>query len=656
VLINGKQTVEAMLVDGDRLDVGAFTFLFLHCSSKPPNVFKPAPNASIVVDGAPIPIPFGMRTLLIGRRSCCDIHLTEASVSNGHALIFERNGACWIRDLYSRTRTFVNGVAVHQKQLALDDELRIGGRQMRYIESAAATGHLDELEDLASPAPTPSQPTAVANPAAPVRASEEPIPLASPAEAGPVSETFAADDIPRAIPVEEVPAADASHSGAHDLIPHAALTTEAEPALNEIALDDLPLAPVDGSHVEVSSLAADTGEPITVADDVALPEASPADRASGFGLPHAIEVASPTIDGAQSFGLLPHPSPAPAPEPLLPPHAMDDGFAAAIADELHPDAAPASIESPVELDAAPQPTPAESAMEDVHEQMADLESLSDTGAGFAIELAPSPSDVEFDELIADELHPEMASAETPFLPDIEARHPDAIPRETAVTADPPFGDSHEVVSPQTAEEFDQLIAGELHPEAVPRVVQLATEVEIPDVDSPSPVSIEEEKISLDGPTEFGTMASSPEFDELIAGELEVTRAGIEPLTDVGASRCETATIESDSTEEAGVGYFAGAAPPAACGEYGDLVSVALNSASQLSVVEAPSEVAEPSQQFARIETALEMPIIVEPAAEHPQYSEDFSFEDLIVAALRPQTKREGSSGWWLPSVLRRKGR
>jgi pSer/pThr/pTyr-binding forkhead associated (FHA) protein len=148
VLINGKQVTEAMLADGDTLALGAFSFLFRHRGAKAASLPKAAADASVSVRGEPIPIPIEGRTLLIGRKSACDIHLLEPAVSNCHALIFEQNGVRYIRDLHSRTGTFVNGKAIHQQQLEFDDEIRVGDTEMRYAAAAPTSEEIDELEDL----------------------------------------------------------------------------------------------------------------------------------------------------------------------------------------------------------------------------------------------------------------------------------------------------------------------------------------------------------------------------------------------------------------------------------------------------------------------------------------------------------------------------
>jgi pSer/pThr/pTyr-binding forkhead associated (FHA) protein len=940
VLINGKQTNESMLVEGDRLSIGAFTFLFRNRGSKTPKVPKPALNASIAVDGEPIPIPFDMRTLLIGRRSGCDIHLIEASVSNCHALIFEQNGARWIRDLHSRTGTFVNGVKVHQQQLELDDDLRIGDTQMRYIETAATSAHIDELEDLvgtaklhddepletelpesepipvskprdhsaepiriesdeadlleaavpaakngspaaggvqpaaehdeydlAPPASTPSKHVTAAKPAMAARAIEEPISLEPSAEAGAVSEAFEADDIPLAIPVEEEPDVSHAETVSDDLIPLAvpveesdadeliameplasepfssddlpeaipvdepqfvdateeemaveepislepapaeaepiaaghvtdeislaqvqeahvvsesdvesvvnepvALeplaaeagpvsgepTTDESPAEGEIedsiplepiaaeaeltsealSVDQIPLEiPADELHaadswpqeseirapvaaqvesneeilpqssaeelpVEASSLAAQTSEPIPVAHDIATPESPLSDGTVAFDLSDVTEEVSPTLELPPPPEPSAHAAPPPALEPLLPPLVKDDGFAVAIADELHPDAGSvsiksrvefdavqhqsasiepeinhshdqkaefespsessegftlelppppsdaefddliadelhpdagsASIESPVELDAAHRAAPIESTMQAVHDQMADIDSPTESSEGFTLELPPPPSDAEFDDLIADELHPETSSPEVDPPPGLQATPLDAEPLEPPATADVAVEHPPQLAVAPTAAEFDDLIADELHPEAAA------------DVEPPAPVSSETEEISLESQIELGSLASSPEFDELIAGELtpEVTYAQIESLTEVDSSHPESASTYSAGTQEADIDEFAVSSPSATSDEFDDLISAALSSESQQPVIEPPLEATASSQQLARVETSLEMPDIVEPTAEYLPHSAKLTFDDLIVGALRPQPKRE----------------
>ena len=73
--------------------------------------------------------------------------LKEASVSNVHAIIFELNHQHYIRDLGSRTGTFVNGEQIHNQALAFNDVIRVGDSEMRFVPTGVPS-NLDELEHL----------------------------------------------------------------------------------------------------------------------------------------------------------------------------------------------------------------------------------------------------------------------------------------------------------------------------------------------------------------------------------------------------------------------------------------------------------------------------------------------------------------------------
>src|SRR2546423_253648 len=84
------------------------------------------------------PISLQKMVILVGRRATCDVTLIEASVSTAHAVIFHLGGVRYIRDLGSRTGTYVNGAKVHQQELSPGDSIRIGETTMEY---ALATEH-----------------------------------------------------------------------------------------------------------------------------------------------------------------------------------------------------------------------------------------------------------------------------------------------------------------------------------------------------------------------------------------------------------------------------------------------------------------------------------------------------------------------------------
>src|SRR6185295_10197129 len=97
----------------------------------------PAAPAQLDVSEADFPVPIDQRVMLVGRRSASDIHLLEESVSTGHAVILQMNGHRYVRDLGSRTGTYVNGVAVHQHQLNPGDAIRIGETTLTYSPATA---------------------------------------------------------------------------------------------------------------------------------------------------------------------------------------------------------------------------------------------------------------------------------------------------------------------------------------------------------------------------------------------------------------------------------------------------------------------------------------------------------------------------------------
>jgi pSer/pThr/pTyr-binding forkhead associated (FHA) protein len=162
LFINGEQVKEHDLEDGDLLKIGTFTLKFARGHEEESREAPGrAPEARLDVSGADYPVPLDERVVLIGRRSSCDIHLLEASVSVAHAVLFQMNGAWHVRDLGSRTHTWVNGVAVHQHQLNPGDRIRIGETTLTYVPvtqaDAAAEGTGIEMPmDLSASRPADS--------------------------------------------------------------------------------------------------------------------------------------------------------------------------------------------------------------------------------------------------------------------------------------------------------------------------------------------------------------------------------------------------------------------------------------------------------------------------------------------------------------------
>lgn len=151
--VNGEPVTEADLKPGDVIDVGSFRFRVSAKARVRQKGASPPPSAAMHVSGGDIPIPLEQRVILIGRRPTCDISLIEESASTAHAVIYELGDKRVIRDLGSRTGTFVNGRKIHQQILEFADQIRIGETEMRYMPAEEQPAEVDELEHLVGTAP-----------------------------------------------------------------------------------------------------------------------------------------------------------------------------------------------------------------------------------------------------------------------------------------------------------------------------------------------------------------------------------------------------------------------------------------------------------------------------------------------------------------------
>lgn len=152
--LNGQPVNEADLREGDVIQVGSFSFRFTDpAPAKSRATDPPPPAASLEVDGLDEPLPIQSRTLLIGRRESADVSLTENSASSAHALLFAAEGKHLLRDLNSRTGTFVNGVKVHEHALTPGDMVRIGETAFRYVRTDGAIAAPAERAEAESPRP-----------------------------------------------------------------------------------------------------------------------------------------------------------------------------------------------------------------------------------------------------------------------------------------------------------------------------------------------------------------------------------------------------------------------------------------------------------------------------------------------------------------------
>lgn len=316
VYVNNKQVREADLQHGDQLRIGSFVFRVVIPQSwrTPPRETKLQP-AQLEVDGAEMPVRLDERVTLIGRRPTSDISLIEDSASTAHAVIFDMGGKRFIRDLGSRTGTFVNGRSIHQEELKFGDLIKIGETEFRFtpapaipvgpvpVDAEIAQSDLDELEDLVGTAPLLEEPPEVVakrleqeaeelqqrrtRPAAPtppavdeVEDSGSPIPLdvdiqepaAEPAEVEP-EPAAEAEEAEQDLPVEPVA------RSASDLEP--------------LPLEDDGLAPLDLEGEAPAQEAAEVADEAE-AEEPAPAEASVEDDAIDLSPPTAPAVAEPT--------------------------------------------------------------------------------------------------------------------------------------------------------------------------------------------------------------------------------------------------------------------------------------------------------------------------------------------------------------------------
>ena len=66
------------------------------------------------------------KEILMGRHISVDLRFPDLSVSRYHALLTLENGIWTLKDLDSKSGTYVNGQKINAKQLHPNDEIRIG--------------------------------------------------------------------------------------------------------------------------------------------------------------------------------------------------------------------------------------------------------------------------------------------------------------------------------------------------------------------------------------------------------------------------------------------------------------------------------------------------------------------------------------------------
>lgn len=151
VYVNGQLVREVRLRHADLLCIGPYAFWW---GAAPPPAPRPRHltdgpvlSALLAVRGERAPRLMEGRTFLIGGREGCDLMLDNLLVDPCHAVIYRRGESFHLRDLNSRSGSFVNSRRVREVELRRGDEIRIGLTFVRFeppAKSQEAELHADD--------------------------------------------------------------------------------------------------------------------------------------------------------------------------------------------------------------------------------------------------------------------------------------------------------------------------------------------------------------------------------------------------------------------------------------------------------------------------------------------------------------------------------
>lgn len=136
VYLNGHLVRETKLRHADLLCIGPYAFWW--GATPPPSprprhlADGPESAALIAVRGEKSPRVMESRTFLIGGREECDLAIESPMVDACHAVIYRRGVGFHLRDLNSRSGSFVNSRRVREVELRRGDEIRIGLTFLRF--------------------------------------------------------------------------------------------------------------------------------------------------------------------------------------------------------------------------------------------------------------------------------------------------------------------------------------------------------------------------------------------------------------------------------------------------------------------------------------------------------------------------------------------
>ena len=202
VVVNGQPHRETLLANEDEIHIGKFSFRFSFAAPAA-DPTPPTPAMRIMVKGGHAPLVTHCRTAMIGNGDGCDISLPGESVSHRHAIIFTAKGKRYVRDLDSRTGTYLDGHKIHQQEVRQGSELRIGEAVITIGEIAQPAEVIETPPPKTDAIPLEAEPEPVAEPPVhsgdtlplplePVKtppAPQEPADMAEPLKLEPVAET-----------------------------------------------------------------------------------------------------------------------------------------------------------------------------------------------------------------------------------------------------------------------------------------------------------------------------------------------------------------------------------------------------------------------------------------------------------------------------------
>ena len=130
VSVNGHLVRESRLRHADLLCIGPYAFWW--GATPPPGprprhlTDGPESCATLAIRGERAPHVIEGRTFLIGGREQCDMVVDNSLVDSCHAVLYRAADRFYLRDLNSRSGSFVNGRRVREVELRRGDEIRIG--------------------------------------------------------------------------------------------------------------------------------------------------------------------------------------------------------------------------------------------------------------------------------------------------------------------------------------------------------------------------------------------------------------------------------------------------------------------------------------------------------------------------------------------------